>query len=239
MPSRRRKTTQVGGRRARRGYAPVTQLSHSRVTTWEACPRRLRYKVLDKLPDPPGRAMLRGRDVHDMAQAHAEKRGPLSQEFAGWASRFRTLRKAAQLFCEEQWGFDAAWGRMDYFGDDRLRWRVKLDALVVRGTAARAIDYKTGQVRDSHDDQLDLYALAVFARFPDVATITGELWYLDQGEVGELRYQRDEDEARLREAWDRRAEPILADSTFAPRPGAACRFCAFSKKKKNGPCEAG
>ncbi len=39
-------------------------LSHSSMATYESCPKKFEYAKIDKIPDPPGRAMLIGTFVH-------------------------------------------------------------------------------------------------------------------------------------------------------------------------------
>ena len=47
-----------------RAFMPVTNLSASSVETYLECPKKWRYRYVDKLPDPPGDALVFGRAWH-------------------------------------------------------------------------------------------------------------------------------------------------------------------------------
>ena len=56
---------------------PPTHLSPSSASTFEQCPRRWRYKYVDKLPDPSGRAALVGGFAHRVLELLCELPRPL------------------------------------------------------------------------------------------------------------------------------------------------------------------
>ena len=85
------------------------------------------------------------------------------------------------LHVEERWYFDPDWNPVEGRPDTGIV--SILDACLITGDdTARVIDYKTGAGRFTykHEIQGMIYAKSVFAKFPDVAEVLVEFWYLDQ-----------------------------------------------------------
>ena len=144
----------------------------------------------------------------------------------------RALRKKKAI-AEEQWGFDQDWNKKGWF-DATIR--MILDAHVVQGYTATVIDYKTGRPRPEKDEaQIGLYASGAIAMYPKVRTVVGQVWYLDLGEIVELRFNKKEALVE-RKQWESRAQKMLDDDVLAPTPGYQCKWCHF-KKSAGGPCE--
>ncbi|MDR1392588.1 MAG: PD-(D/E)XK nuclease family protein [Bifidobacteriaceae bacterium] len=63
---------------------PITSLSPSRAADFKRCPLLYRYRVIDRLPEPPSAAAMRGRLVHAVLQElfglpHRERRQQTAQ----------------------------------------------------------------------------------------------------------------------------------------------------------------
>ena len=82
---------------------------------------------------------------------------------------------------EGEWGFTTDWEPTGWLSDDTWA-RIKLDAYVKQDkTSARVIDYKTGKRfgnEIAHSQQCLLYAIAAFARDPDLGTyvLSSGIW---------------------------------------------------------------
>lgn len=222
--------------------SPVKAWSYSRLSQWETCPAQFKYKHIDKLKEEQSPAMARGDKIHKAAAAWLtaapESLAP-PIELAKFARLFGQLRAipAEDRFVEQQWGFNAKWRPTGWFGADTWL-RVVLDAGVVYpdGTAD-VIDHKTGKKYGSNQDQMQLFALATFCRFPHVSEVMTRLWYLDSGDE-EVAEFKQEDRSTMVADWEKRVAPLFADTVFAPRPNEKCRWCSFAKSK-NGPCKFG
>lgn len=215
--------------------------SYSRLSDWEACPLRSKFKHLMKIPDPGSPALARGSDVHDhVAKYLTGKVRSIAPEWKRHAKRIALL-KSLKPSVEQQWGFDAAWNRSDWFGANTIA-RIVVDAAAIvekkgRPKTLLIVDWKTGKKREGYADQLELYALAGFARYPDVATVETELHYLDQDpDETETRSFARTDLPTLKAKWAKRVRPMLADRKFPPNPGRACMWCPYSASK-GGPCQ--
>lgn len=214
----------------------ITAWSYSRLSTYEDCPFKAKMKYVDKAQEPGSKALDRGKAIHKIAEDYAlgriEDEPPELQCFIDEFKELRANKKRIQV--EEQLALDKDWEPCDWFGPDA--WvRLVVDCIVQLDTELILIDHKTGKIRPSHRDQLELYAIAGFANSgPAIKTIRGELWYLDQGELIEASYKRS-DVPKLQKKWEKRAMPMLTDRTFKPKPGDGCRWCHFSVKRA-GPC---
>lgn len=212
----------------------IRSWSASRIFSYEDCPRRLKYRTLDKLPEPVGPPLVRGKRIHGEGEQYlkAKRAVKMPESFQYVEKELRALRKMKAI-PEEQWGFTSEWKQINWY-DATIR--MVLDARASRGSVMRVVDFKTGRPRAEKDEsQVGLYAAGTFAMFPKIRTVVGQLWYLDLGEIVELRFSKKEALVE-REAWEKRAQKMLDDTKLEPTPGYACKYCVFGKSK-GGPCK--
>jgi hypothetical protein len=219
-----------------------TAWSFSRYKDHRTCPRYAHWRHILKKPEgPKPPAMQRGGDIHKEGELYLlGKARTVPASFANFRAEMQELRKARAV-AEGKWAMTAKWTAVDFF-DWTYAWcRVVLDAhYCPLPRRARVIDFKTGRVYpDDNEEQMDLYALAGFSHYEKAQEVDTELWYLDQprGPANPLsrRYFRRELPS-LQKKWTRKAQPIMADRRFPPRPGQQCNRCAYSKRK-GGECE--
>lgn len=214
--------------------------SYSRLSDYESCPLKAKIKHLDKVQEPSSPALERGSQIHELAAKYATgKLAEMPPELARFPEEFADLRRRRDVEVERQMAVNASWQPCDWFGRDAWL-RIVVDATYAGATPTEAgrvvIDHKTGQVRATNNDQLDLYGLVMLAYYPGVKRVDSALWYLDQGEIAARSLVRAEAVA-VRQRWEKRVAPMLADETFAPKPGNACRWCWFGQggRGKGGP----
>lgn len=218
--------------------------SYSRLHDYDVCPAKAMYKHVIGLKEPAGPALERGIRIHQEAEdfLSGKTRKP-PESFNEFQPLLMQLRKQKAMgersICLNRMMKPVPWDAWE-----EVWLRVKLDALLLLKTKKAKVrcgwfyDFKTGKVyEDDHYDQLDLYALSVFAENEDVQELEGELWYVDQPGLIRLvrRYTRAVDLPRLTEKWLKRSLPLLSDRKFAPNPGDHCRYCHF-RKSNQGPC---
>lgn len=224
---------------ARSGVLRFAAWSYSRLTTYEECPRRARYVHLEKRPEPKSPAMDRGTEIHKEAELYLKGTvRTLPASLKRFKEGFAYLRKV-KASAEGELAFDASWRPVSWFAPT-VRLRVKIDALAPGagdGGALLVVDYKTGKVRPANVDQLDLYDAAGLLA-TGAPAVESRLWFLDHGvvEPREPRVTEASSLPAMKKKWERRAAPMLADETHAPRPGNYCRWCHF-RKDNGGPCE--
>lgn len=221
--------------------------SFSRWRDYDTCPRLARFRHLDKVPEPsdeergPDHPLVRGTRVHGEAEGYLKTpRTKLPKSLASLAEEFRRLR-AARTRSEISLGFDRAWKVVGFFARD-VWLRMKIDALSVDDAAeVRVTDFKTGRYRAEDENnqlQLDLYSVSGLQAYPKAKRATSELWYVDHGLVVDGGVLLRRDLAAAAKRWEERVEPMFADKRFSPKPGPACRWCAFARSK-GGPCDLG
>jgi hypothetical protein len=153
-----------------------------------------------------------------------------------------SLRKAytdKQVRVELDLAFTKDWRLTQWMAKD-VYVRFKLDVIHFLGKLSSITDWKTGRYKpeEEFDDQLNGYAVATLtAGFGDETR--AQLIFTDQGQVvttedaGKLKRS---DLPKAQKAMDARAKRLFVDTTFPPRPGNSCRWCAFSTNR-GGPCE--
>ena len=230
----------------------ITAWSFSRWNDWKKCPRYAYFKHVLRMKEPGSVALDRGSRIGELAEKFASatgKRMKTPSELQTFEVEFRSLQKR-KVMSEGEWAFNRQWEPTGWF--DKDAWvRGKVDAfhiesrkVVVLPAAKKelvvgvVIDYKTGKLNPTHLDQLSLYALCAFCKYPELDAVEVQLWYLDHGVLlpDPLKlYSRDE-VPTLKKEWEAGTRAMLADRRFVEKPGKACGWCHYSKGK-DGPCK--
>lgn len=219
----------------------VTAWSYSRLADYEQCPAKFRYKYLEKMPEPGSPAMERGNVIHKQAENFIKSRdrsAEVPKDLKYVAEELKYLRDVGAM-AEEEWGFqnDFAWTRRKgWFGDD-VWFRAKADVVVEYDDNTLLLgDWKTGKKYDVNEDQVELFALAGFHRFPKVKEVDTRLWYTDLSGDNEVRRIYYEDEVdRMIKKWNKKTTAMFADRKFPPKPNDRCKWCHY-RKSNGGPC---
>lgn len=213
----------------------ITSWSYSRYAMYNKCPASAKYKFIDKLPEPPAPAMERGNIIHKLAEDYTTgKLKKLPNELQLFKAQFVELKKSKPQV-EQTWAFREDWSQTRYDDWQGCKVRIKVDASCLDDTTLYVIDNKTGKLRDGYDEQLELYAGTGMLVYPHVKEVNTQMWFLDSGDVVEKTYKISEGKKIIKD-WEKKVEPMLNDTRFAPKPGNHCRWCAFSKTK-GGPCK--
>lgn len=229
-------------------YPPITAWSYSRYSCHAQCPLKLRYRAIDKLKVEQTDAQSNGVDVHALGERYLKapkKPKDIPVPFARFAQELEELRDQKAL-SEHEIVFTEGWKGLSTWWAKDAWLRVKIDALVVQGSFAYVVDFKTGKLREEHADQTGFYALNVFKAMPRVKKITTGLWYLDhpQQEKQKLHnptiydYTRKDDYGHLDELWKARAQILLNERIYPAKPNFLCGWCEYSKDN-GGPCQFG
>jgi len=240
----------------------IRATSFSRLLTYENCPHHAKLAYLDKVPElprptPPSgeHANDRGSRVHDACEAYVRGQGEMVREMLAFKQEFEHARNWFAQYpedfeMEDLWRFDTEWNNVDDRDFENIWLRVKLDLMVwVADDEAIVVDYKTGKRRFNevkHAQQLQLYLLSSFMRYPQLHVATAELWYLDQDELTRQSMTRKQ-ALRYFRNFDERLKRMTSDTEFKPKPnGQSCKFCPYAPSdydnkwvKKNGACEMG
>jgi hypothetical protein len=116
--------------------------------------------------------------------------------------------------------------------------RIKCDAVAfLSDTEAVVVDYKSGKRYGNeikHSEQMKLYQLGAFLRYPKLETVTVELWYTDLDELHDQTFRRDQG-LRFAEGFARRGEAMTTCEDFPPNPNVfSCKWCPYKPVEKGG-----
>lgn len=218
----------------------ITAWSWSRLETWERCPLQAKAKFVDKVKTEQTPAMARGDRVHKEVAKFLLNQGPLPIEAESFRPLMEELRQMPNKVVEQQWGFSSRWIPCPWFGDKTWLRSILDVAVVYDDNTGEAIDHKTGKQYAHNADQLELFALSLKMKYRHLKHVTTRLWYLDSGNEVPEEYDFSDDTKveRAVEKWNKRVAPMLADTTFAPRPNDKCGWCPIAKSK-GGSCRFG
>ena len=226
----------------------IQAVSHSRMKTHEGCPRKAKYKFIDKMKEPGNEAMDRGLEVHKDYENWLIKFTGKECEGNGYLPNYAVSKqleedikavwhpepdKRYDVQAEQQIAFTRNWELTSWFGQDAWM-RVVLDYGAQSPDKAHMIlgDYKTGKVYDDHDQQADLYALAGFKMGAERVDV--KFYYCDQNLVQPYSYTIEELPG-LVESVEARANIVTTDRNFPTNPSWKCRYCHF-RRDNGGPC---
>ncbi len=229
----------------------IKSWSFSRYSLYNQCPLKLKLSAIDKIKEPGSPALIRGRDIHDMAEKYIKGQLPkmpielalFKKEFTMLKGRYKKRLKA--IVVEDNWAFTKDWNETRW--DDWVNcWvRIKLDcAHEIKDGVLIITDWKTGKIRPEdvvkYMEQLSLYALAAFLLHPYLTEVRPRLAFLDHGVYfpgpndEEVVYYPN-DVNMLKKLWSKRVRPMLNDTKFAPKPNRFCGWCFYrASNKANG-----
>lgn len=229
----------------------ITSWSLSRLTDYQQCPRKAKFKHVDRLKEEKGAPLIRGELIHKELEHYIDGRidklSPETKRVHALAKKLRAEFQKGKVKVELELAFTKHWKLTEWLAKDAWA-RIKVDVLRVRPKKkVEVIDWKTGGkvdgqgnvvLSEGYKDQLHLYGVAaVTAGLAEEAS--GALIYTDHTDkliqLPELTV-RAENIGTEQRRWEKKVLPMLSDNLFAPRPGDYCRWCAFSKKK-GGQCE--
>ncbi len=166
----------------------MTAWSYSAIKTFEQCPKKyFHLKVAKDVKDEPGEAADYGTAVHEAAELFIKDGTPIPEKFAYIRPVVERLAAIpGEKHAELKLGVRKVGHTYEPCGffDKDVWWRGIADLLIINGTKAYCIDYKTGKsARYADTKQLDLLAGAVFLHFPEVLQVKSSLIYVVSGEL--------------------------------------------------------
>lgn len=209
-------------------------MSYSRLSTFEQCPAKFDYLYVTKLVrDAGSEASEYGNRVHEVLELYGK--GELDPDSLGleakqtlqrWGSVVDSIKnKSGEKYYEFNMAVDKDNRPVDWFSSDVFI-RSIADVLVVDGSVAYCLDYKTGKVREN-PTQLQLFAAMVFWHFPEVETVKTSFIWLKFDEVTNASYQR----KYLSALWDGlkprfdKVQETIDLGVFDTKPSGLCPWC--------------
>ncbi|WP_025915482.1 PD-(D/E)XK nuclease family protein [Herminiimonas sp. CN] len=231
---------------------PITQWSISKAKTFGQCKLRAQLQYGQKIPEPerplpPGKtehANDRGSRIHDEAENYVKGQGPFGREMGKFQAEFDSLQKLykdGMVSTEGEWAMDSNWEPVEWRAKEAWL-RLKLDAIVhLSEYEAVIIDYKSGKKfgnEVSHAEQVQLYQLVSFLRYPKLELIHTELWYLDVDDLTQNTFTRQQG-LRFKHNFTKKGFAMTECTEFPASPNIFnCKWCPYGPSG-TGHCERG
>lgn len=226
--------------------------SFSRLGDFEKCKKYFWLKHEQRVPEPERplpkgkleHGNERGSRVHDNLEGyvrgdHDALCAEAEKNFGPHVDLLRVLHAEGMVELEQDWGMSKDW-EIAPWGSAYLR--LKLDALVhLSPTEAYVLDYKTGAKFHNevkHMQQLQLYALVTFLRYPKLETVEVALWYIDGHGITSMVLTRDQ-ALRFKRNFDKRGSDLVNCTSWpASANRFSCMFCMYGPEH-SGHCAEG
>ena len=219
----------------------MTTWSFSRLKSFETCPKQFYHvTVLGEYPVVQTDAMTYGTAMHKAAEDYIKENKPLPDEFMyvkGTLDELLGIR--GTKLTEQRLGLTRDLKPCG-FKDKDVWFRGIVDLAIVDTLGERAwiVDYKTGKSAKYADKgQLELMALSIFKKFPDVKHINAALLFVVCNEMIEAEYKI-ENSFDLWGKWLKkyaRMEKAYETDVWNPRPSGLCyHHCPVLECVHNG-----
>ncbi len=162
----------------------MTAWSYSSIKTFSQCPKKYYHlKVARDVKDQAGAAALYGEQAHKAAEDYVAKGTPIEPKFHPMKAIAEVLNAMpGDKFPEMKLGVrKLAPGEFEPcgFDDKDVWWRGIADLVIVQGTEAKLVDYKTAKnAKYADTKQLDLLAGALFVLKPELTLIKSALAFV-------------------------------------------------------------
>jgi hypothetical protein len=212
---------------------PTISHSYSRLSTFEQCAAKFDYLYVTRnVQDADNEFTLFGSRVHEALEL-AGKAGADMLPDAEYPLEVqpyielirRVLSQSGEKHFEMKVAITREFESCEWMAPD-VWLRGILDVLVLNGSRAVVLDWKTGKVRDN-PTQLQLFAALVFTLYPQVEEVRAAFVWLGHNQLTDSIFHR-RDAWRLWEglvARFRRVEDAVDLGVFKPRPSGLCRWC--------------
>ena len=154
--------------------------SYSSLNLFQQCPKKYYHlKVAKDIKEKQTQALIYGNEVHKAAEEYVANDVELPEQVQIFAKPIHKIKNMkGEKHCELKLGMTKDLKPCGFL-DDNVWWRGIIDLLIVDGDKGKIIDYKTGKNSKYADTkQLDLFTVAAFTHFPNLASIKAGLLYL-------------------------------------------------------------
>lgn len=145
--------------------------SYSSIKTFEQCPKKYYHlKVLKDVKDSGNEATIYGQEVHKACEDYVKDGVEIPEKFAYVRKVVeRIAKQEGEKHTEMKMGLKRVGDGYEpckFLGKD-VWWRGIADVVIINGSTAYSIDYKTSKnARYADTKQLDLVAGGLFVHFP-------------------------------------------------------------------------
>lgn len=216
--------------------------SYSALQLFETCPRKFQaLRITKEVKDSESEAMRWGNWLHKQFEEYVKASGrfAIPKEIERYRNLLDTIVSLkGEKYAEYQVALTPQLKQTAYFGND-VWTRGKLDVLIIDGTTAVVLDYKTGKPK-ADDTQAKLFALYVFALFPHVEEVKSGFVWVGEGVTNpiDIKTYRRRDQTDM---WNeffpriRMFEDAHETNQWPCRPSGLCKkHCPVTSCQHNG-----
>lgn len=213
--------------------------SYSSLNLFKQCPHKYyRLRIAKDIVDPPQKHLQFGLEVHKAAEDFVKGVAPLPQQYALVLEPLKRLRNMdGEKLCEYQMGLTRGLEPCGFMDPD-VWWRGVADLVVLRGSTAYLVDYKTSKsARYADTKQLEVLSLALFKHFPKLRKIKAGLLFVVAHDFVTTEYAWDTAPGLWMKWMDdvSRLEKSVELDVWNPRPNFTCgKWCSVSDCVHNG-----
>jgi hypothetical protein len=213
--------------------------SFSSLKTFQQCPKKYYHvKVAKDIKEPDTTATLYGKSVHTAAEEYIRDDKSIPPQYAYLQETLDHLKAIeGEKHCELKLGLTKDLKACDFDAPD-VWWHGIADLVVINHDKqlAHSVDYKTSKsARYADVKQLDLVALGIFARFPNIVRVKSALAFVVSKEFVAAEHHAAmstkyiekpaQDVARIQAAYK--------SGVWNPVQGPLCKFCAVKDCEYN------
>jgi len=213
--------------------------SHSSLKTFQQCPKKYYHlKVAKDIVDTPHESAVYGSAVHLAAEEHVRDGKPVPKKYGYMEPILESLTKIeGEKHCEIKLGLTRDLEHCD-FSAKNVWWHGIVDLLIVDHdkNLAHMVDYKTSKnARYADPQQLDLMAVAVFAKFPSIQKIKSALLFVVSNEFVRKEHYADKRKQYMQGVMPdlQRLSSAFNSGVWNPVSGPLCRFCPVKTCEHN------
>lgn len=204
--------------------------SYSALKLFETCPRKYEAeRVTKEVPYTETEATVYGTELHKAAEDFIRDGVPIPERFSFVQPYLDKLAAyPGEKFCEIKLGVKREDGRLVAcdFKDPDVWFRGIADLVIVDGTRAWVVDYKTGKsARYADIRQLALMAAALFLKYPELEKIKTSLLFVVCKDFVKKDFQAEYGLSIFSELSGllQAREEAYESNVWNPRPNGLCR----------------
>ena len=174
----------------------MTTWSFSSLKTFEQCPKKYYHlKVVKDVKDEGSEATIYGQEAHTAAEEYIRDGVSIPPKFKFLQPTLDALNAIeGEKHCEIKMGLkltDDGYEPCGFF-DKEVWWRGIADLVIINGSQAYSVDYKTSKnAKYADTKQLDIVAFALFHYFPKLETIKSALAFVVSNEFVKKDHYRE------------------------------------------------
>jgi|TARA_R110000787_G_scaffold113004_4_gene221995 hypothetical protein len=204
--------------------------SYSSLKQYQNCPRQYHeIRVLKNYTVKENQAMIYGKEVHTALEEYVRDGKPLVKNYQRFKPVVDSLINIeGEKLCEYEMALTYNKEPCDFH--DENRWvRGIADLVIVDGTQAYVVDYKTGSNKYPDPKQLKLMSIMLFTHMPEVVKIKAGLLFVMKNSFLTEEYHRN-DMDKLWKSFERpltRLETSYDYDQWTPNPTPLCGWCSI------------